>query len=277
MNQRKILRRFLRNRVAVAAACLLVLVVVISVLGPYVTPDDPYEMHVQERLAPPSLRHPFGRDNLGRDLLARMVLGGRLSLAIAVLSVVSSATAGTILGIVAGYLRGPVESIVMRTVDVFLSFPTILLAMALVAVLGPSVPNLVIVLAMVSWTQFTRVVRGVVLTLREREFIEAARASGASSARIIFRHLAPNSLAEVTVLATLGLGNAIVSEASLSFLGLGIQPPTPSWGEALSVGLGFIREAPHMVIVPGLLILLTVLSVNLLGDGLRDTLDPRLS
>lgn len=276
MDGKGILRRFLRNHTAVAAVAFLLMLILVTLVGPYVMEHNPVDMAMQDRLKPPSWEHPFGRDNFGRDLFARMVAGSRVSLAVGGMAVAISAVVGVLLGVMGGYFGGMIDSVIMRAVDIFLAFPVILLALALVTVLGPSVQNLILALAAVFWTQYARVVRGVVLVLKEREFVMAARALGASPRRIMLRHIIPNCLAEVLVIATLGLGNAIVAEASLSFLGLGIQPPTPSWGEALSVGLQFLRQSPHMVIFPGLMIFLTVLAVNLLGDGLRDVLDPKL-
>lgn len=227
-------------------------------------------------MAPPSLAHVMGTDQLSRDILSRIIYGSRISLTIGLCAVAISVTVGTLLGAVAGYLGGWVDVVVTRSVDLVMAFPRLVLLIALAAFFDSSLLLIVMALAVTQWPVTTRVVRGEILTLREREFAEAARALGFSRPRIIFRHLLPNALAPVIVTATLGIGNTIVLEAGLSFLGLGISPPTPSWGVMVATGRSYLSDAWWIATFPGLAIVLVVLAFNLVGDGLRDALDPRL-
>jgi len=269
-------KRVRRNQSALVGAVLVLLVLVVTFGAPVLARQDPNQMEMAQRLQPPSADHLLGTDNFGRDLWARLAYGARNSLGTALMVVALSTVIGVSLGLLSGFYGGVVDALVMRTVDVFLSFPVILLAIALVAALGPSGRNVMLALGLVYWTQYARVVRSSVLAIRREDFVEAASALGARDARIIVRHILPNVLAPVIVVATLGMGNAIVAESTLSFLGLGAQPPTPTWGYTLAFGMKFLRPAPHMSTYPGLAIMISVLGFNLLGDGLRDLLDPRL-
>jgi peptide/nickel transport system permease protein len=272
----KLMKRFLRNKSLLLGSILVLLVLFVTFAAPLLTRQDPNHMEMAIRLQAPSAGHWLGTDNFGRDLWARIAYGARNSLATALMVVAMSACLGVFLGLISGYYGGFIDSLIMRAVDVFLAFPVILLAIALVAVLGPSGRNVMIALGLVYWTQYARVVRSSVLAVKEEEFVTAAAALGAGDRRVIFRHILPNVLAPVIVIATLGMGNAIVAESTLSFLGLGAQPPTATWGYTLAFGMKFLSQAPHMSTYPGLAIMISVLGFNLLGDGLRDILDPRL-
>ncbi len=256
-------------------AALLAVIVVAALVPPLFTRADPEEVDIISRLAPPSRAHPFGTDNIGRDLLARLVYGSRVSLLVSLISVGGAVLIGVTLGLLAGYYGRWAEAGIMRTVDVFLAFPAILLALALVAVLGAGVPSVISALVLVFWTQYARVVHGATLAEKEKTYVEAARASGAGDGRILARHILPNVVSPIIILATLGMGTAVVAESTLSFLGMGVQPPTPSWGWTLAFGTRYLRDAPHIATFAGLAIMATVLGFNLLGDGIRDRLDPK--
>jgi peptide/nickel transport system permease protein len=248
--------------------------VLAAVVGPLVAPNA-YVLDLPQRLNGPSWQHPFGMDELGRDVLARLIVGARVSLLVGVAVVSLSAVIGVAVGAVAGYAGGWLDELLGRFMDVLLAFPGILLAIALVAVLGPSLNHVVMALVVIGWVGYARLVRGQVLKLRELDYVQAARALGARPVRILLRHIVPATLPSVTVQATLGMAAAIISEASLSFLGLGVQPPTPSWGTMLDAGRSHLFDAPHLTIFPGLAIALLVLGFNFVGDALRDALDPR--
>ena len=235
---------------------------------------DPAAQDLAQRLDGPTWAHWFGLDELGRDIFSRVLAGARISLIVGVVVVSVSSAVGTLLGSVAGYFGGHVDEAISRIIDILLAFPGLLLAIALVAVLGPSLTNVVFALSLIGWVGYARLVRGQVLRAREFEFVQAARALGATTPRILIRHVIPTALPAVMVQATLGMGGAILSEASLSFLGLGVQPPTPSWGTMLNAGRTHLLDAPHLTIFPGLAIAVLVLGFNFLGDGLRDALDP---
>ena len=257
---------------------VIVAVTVFAALaGPWLSPYDASAQELARRLEPPTLSHPFGLDELGRDILARLLAGARISLLVGLAVVSVSSTVGTLLGSVAGYFGGLVDDVISRLVDVLMAFPGILLAIALVAVLGPSLTNVVIALSVIGWVGYARLVRGQALRARELDFVQAARALGAGPARIVVRHILPSALPAVVVQATLGMAGAIIAEASLSFLGLGVQPPTPSWGTMLDAGRSHLFDAPHLTIFPGLAIALLVLGFNFVGDGLRDRVDPKLA
>jgi peptide/nickel transport system permease protein len=255
-------------------AAIVTTAVLAAVLGPWLVPFDPAAQELALRLNGPTGTHWFGLDELGRDILARVLAGARISLLVGIVVVGVSASAGVLLGSIAGYFGGRIDEAISRVVDILLAFPGLLLAIALVAVLGPSLTNVVLALSLIGWVGYARLVRGQVLKARELEFVQAARALGASTPRILARHIIPTSLPAVTVQATLGMAGAILAEASLSFLGLGVQPPTPSWGTMLNYGRGHLLDAPHLTIFPGLAIAVLVLGFNFLGDGLRDRLDP---
>ncbi len=272
----KLMKRLVRNKSLLLGSILVVLVLVVTFGAPLLARQDPQKMEMAIRLQAPSASHWLGTDNFGRDLWSRIAFGARVSLSTALMVVMLSVCIGVTLGLISGFYGGLIDAVIMRTVDIFLAFPVILLAIALVAVLGPSGRNVMIALGLVYWTQYARVVRSSVLAVKEEEFVTAAGALGAGDGRIIFRHILPNVVAPIIVLGTLGMGNAIVAESTLSFLGLGAQPPTPTWGYTLAFGMKFLQQAPHMSTYPGLAIMISVLGFNLLGDGLRDLLDPRL-
>jgi peptide/nickel transport system permease protein len=247
-----------------------------AVAGPFLSPYDPSSQELARRLESPSLAHPLGLDELGRDILARLLQGARISLMVGLAVVSVSSTAGMLFGSIAGYFGGWVDDVISRVIDVLMAFPGILLAIALVAVLGPSLTNVVLALSVIGWVGYARLVRGQALRAREFEFVQAARASGASSVRIVLRHVLPTAIPAVVVQATLGMAGAIIAEAALSFLGLGVQPPTPSWGTMLDAGRAHLFDAPHLTIATGLAIATLVLGFNFLGDGLRDRVDPKM-
>jgi len=258
-----------------SGALIVGLAAIAAVVGPWLSPFDPAAQTLSLRLAAPSLAHPLGLDELGRDILARVLAGARISLLVGFTVVTVSALVGTVLGALAGYYGGLVDDLISRIIDTLLAFPGLLLAIAVVAVLGPSLAHVLMALAAIGWVGYARLVRGQVLRAREFEYVQAARALGAGTARILGRHVLPAAIPAVVVQATLGMAGAIIGEASLSFLGLGVQPPTPSWGTMLNGGRVHILEAPHLTVFPGLAIALLVLGFNFLGDGLRDWLDPR--
>jgi peptide/nickel transport system permease protein len=261
----------------VRAGLVIVLITVLAaVAGPLVSPYDSSAQELARRLEAPSLAHPFGLDELGRDILARLLEGARISLLVGLAVVSVSSTVGMLFGSIAGYFGGSIDDLISRVIDVLMAFPGILLAIALVAVLGPSLTNVVLALSVIGWVGYARLVRGQALRAREFEFVQAARAGGAGSARIVLRHILPTALPSVVVQATLGMAGAIIAEASLSFLGLGVQPPTPSWGTMLDAGRAHLFDAPHLTVFPGLAIALLVLGFNFLGDGLRDRVDPKM-
>jgi peptide/nickel transport system permease protein len=259
-----------------AGFIIVLIAVAAAILGPILSPYDPASQELARRLEPPSLAHPFGLDELGRDILARILAGARISLLVGIAVVGVSSVVGSLVGSIAGYFGGRVDDVISRIIDVLMAFPGILLAIALVAVLGPSLRNVVLALSVIGWVGYARLVRGQALRAREFDFVQAARALGAGSARIVVRHILPTALPAVVVQATLGMAGAIIAEASLSFLGLGVQPPTPSWGTMLDAGRSHIFDAPHLTVFPGLAIAILVLGFNFVGDGLRDRVDPKL-
>jgi len=273
---RRVLTSFARNRLAVAGVIVLAIVMISALLAPWVSPYDPLKMDLVNPYAPPgSPGHALGTDNFGRDILARLIHGSRISLLIGVVVVSIAASFGTVLGLLAGYLGGWVDEVVMRAVEIFYAFPFLVLAIAVIAVFGPSIFNVMWVLGLVSWPLYARLVRAQVLALHDVEYVEAARASGMSRSRVMFRHVLPNVLTPVIVTATFGIPQAILASAALGFLGLGVQPPTPEWGVMIAEGKDFIRRAPNLITWPGLAIMTVVLGFNFVGDGLRDALDPR--
>jgi len=271
-------RRLRRDPLALAGLAAILALFLVALLAPLLTPYDPIEQGdiPRDALAPPTPAHPFGTDRLGRDVLARVLFGARISLAIGLLATAVSIVLGTILGATAGYLGGKIDAAVMRFTDLMLAFPRLILVIMIVALFRPSMGLVILVIGLTQWPATARLVRGEVLSLREREFIQAARVLGLGRARIILRHIVPNVLAPVLVAATLGIGDTIVLEAGLSFLGLGVAPPAPSWGGMIADGRQSLLGAWWIATFPGLAIVGTVLAFNLLGDGLRDALDPRL-
>ncbi|MBK9240851.1 MAG: ABC transporter permease [Acidobacteria bacterium] len=246
-----------------------------AIAGPWLVPHDPNVQLLAQRLAGPSWTHPLGLDELGRDVFARLLMGARISLFVGLSVVTVSAALGIAIGATAGYAGGRVDNIVGRVMDVLMAFPGILLAIALVAVLGPSLTNVVLALTVIGWVGYARLVRGQVLKIRELEYVQAARALGAPVWRVLWRHVIPATLPAVTVQATIGMAGSIIAEASLSFLGLGVQPPSPSWGTMLDAGRAHLYDAPHLTLFPGIAIALLVLGFNFVGDGLRDRIDQR--
>ncbi|MFE7034496.1 ABC transporter permease [Streptomyces sp. NPDC057621] len=276
---RDLLRAFLRNRMALAGLVVLALFVLAAVLAPLAAPYDPSAQHLAQRFAGPGAAHPLGQDELGRDVLSRIIHGARISLSAGLAAVVFTAVIGASVGLVAGYLRGWTDALLMRLMDILLAFPSILLAIVIVTVLGQGLVNAMLAVGIVNIPQMARVVRASVITVREREYVEAARALGASRRRIVFLTILPNTAAPLIVQATLTLATAILDVAALSFLGLGAQAPTPEWGamitDAFRSGFGVFLTGQHAILFPGLAIALCVLAVNFIGDGLRDALDPR--
>lgn len=257
-----------------AGAIIVAGLAFVAIVGPVIVPHDPLAQNLQHRLQPPSSTHPLGTDQLGRDVLARLVHGARYSLGIAVLITAVRVVIGTVIGLVAGYAGGVVDEALMRLVDIQLAFPGLVLALVVAGILGPSLRNVMLALAVVGWTTYARVVRGNVLSIREREYVAAARLAGMPRRRLFRRHLLPNVINPVLVIATLNLGTVVLAAAGLSFLGLGAQPPTPEWGTMLAGGRNYIQQAWWIVNAPGVAIMLTVLGFNMLGDGVRDALDP---
>jgi peptide/nickel transport system permease protein len=256
-------------------ATIVIVAALAAVLGPALMPFDPAAQQLALRLAGPTPVHPMGLDELGRDILARVLAGARISFVVGLTVVSVSALVGTLLGAIAGYAGGLVDDLIGRIIDTLLAFPGLLLAIALVAVLGPSLGNVLFALTIIGWVGYARLVRGQVLRTRELDYVQAARALGARTPRILLRHIVPAAVPAVIVQATLGMAGAIIGEAALSFLGLGVQPPTPSWGTMLNGGRAHLLDAPHLTIFPGLAIALLVLGFNFLGDGLRDLIDPK--
>lgn len=271
------LGRVLGRNIMLILGLMLVLGMSLAALfAPLLAPFDPNELHLDDILLAPCATYPLGTDRLGRDVLSRLLYGGQVSLWVGFVAVGISISIGTALGLVSGYFRGIVDEIIMRGVDVMLCFPSFFLILAVVAFLEPSLTNIMVVIGLTSWMGIARLVRAETLSLRERDFVSAARLSGVSTKNILLRHILPNALAPVTITAILGIGGAILTESGLSFLGLGVQPPQASWGNMLMEGKAVIEDAPWLSLFPGLAILLTVLGYNLLGESLRDMLDPRL-
>jgi peptide/nickel transport system permease protein len=276
------LKRLARRRTALFGLAVVAVVILSAVGAPLVTVFDPIEQDINQRLREPGWRnaagqaHLLGTDHLGRDILARIIYGSRVALVVGLSAVLISGVLGMAIGLVSGYFGGKVDDFFMRLADIQLAFPFILLAIAVIGVLGPSLRNIIVVIGVSSWVVYARVVRGEVLSIREREFVQAAIALGSRDGRVVLRHVLPNAFTPWLVVATLDMARVIVIESALSFLGLGVQPPTPTWGGMLADGRVYLSTAWWLATFPGLAILVTVLGINLLGDGLRDTLDPRL-
>jgi peptide/nickel transport system permease protein len=277
-----LLRRLVRRRTALFGMLVVLTVMLAAAAAPLVSPFDPLEQDIGQRLREPGWQdeqgrvHPLGTDHLGRDILSRIIFGSRIALLVGLAAVVISGVIGMLVGLVAGYFGGRLDDFLMRLADVQLAFPFILLAIAVIGVLGPSLRNIIIVIGVSSWVVYARVVRGEVLSIREREYVHAAVALGSRNWRVLMTHVLPNTFTPWLVVATLDMARVIVIESALSFLGLGVQPPTPTWGGMLADGRVYLSTAWWLATFPGLAILVTVLGINLLGDGLRDTLDPRL-
>jgi peptide/nickel transport system permease protein len=265
-----------RNKGAMAGGTVVLLFIITAAFAPFIAPYDPLESNLDEALQSHSYKHWLGTDEQGRDILSRIIFGGRMSLAIGVIAVAISSVLGILLGLVSGFFGGKVDNVIMRFMDILMAFPGMLLALAIVSALGPGTVNLMIALGVYSVPFFARVVRGSVLSVREMEYVEAAKAVGQSNFFIVFSHILPNCVGPILVLATLRVAIAILNGAGLSFLGLGPQPPTPEWGAMLSSGRTYLRIAPWVATYPGIAIMFVVLGFNVFGDGLRDALDPRL-
>ena len=265
------------NRFAIIGLIILGLLIFIAIAAPWIAPHDPLELNLRDALQPPgSPNHILGTDELGRDTLSRLIYGSRISLSVGIIVVFIAGSIGVILGAISGYFGGIIDQIIMRLVDVLLAFPFLILAIAVVSIVGSSLTNVMITLGMVSWISYARLVRSMVLSLREEEFVTAAKVIGVKDWKIIFRHILPNTLGIVIVQATFGAATAILSAAALSFLGMGAQPPTAEWGAMLSTAKQNMRQQPILAIAPGLAIMITVLAINFVGDALRDALDPRI-
>jgi len=276
MRRREFWARLQRNRMAMSGLGLVLGMFVVSIFAPWLAPYDPNHIDLQQVLMAPSQAHLLGTDTLGRDVLSRIIYGSRVSLKVGFVAVGLATLIGLLVGALAGYYGGWVDQLLMRLVDLMLCFPAFFLILAVIAVLEPSIWNIMAVIGLTGWMGVARLVRAEFLPLREREFVVAARALGAGDARLILRHLLPNALAPVMVSATLGVAGAILTESALSFLGLGVQPPTPSWGNILTAGKDNLEIAWWLSVFPGLAILVTVMSYNLLGEGIREAIDPRL-
>lgn len=274
---RRVARRFLRHRLAVLGGIVMVLLVVMAIFAPIIAGQDPYYQDYSALKQPPSREHILGTDALGRDVWARIVYATRVSLSVGLVAVAIYTIIGTILGAIAGYYGGTVDSAIMRLTDIVMCFPLLIIIITVVAMIGPSLLNIMAVIGLIAWPSIARLVRGQFLSLREQEFVTAAHCLGVTPGRIIRNHLLPNCVGPITVAATFGIAGAILTEASLSFLGLGVPPPEPSWGQMLTEAqkLSILDSMPWLWIPPGLMIFLTVLSVNFVGDGLRDALDPQ--
>jgi peptide/nickel transport system permease protein len=268
-----------RNPLTAAGSSVVLLIILVAVLAPWIAPhpeDALSATHIKNKFRPPCLSHPFGTDELGRDILSRVVYGTRISLRIGALAIGLALAIGVPLGVIGGYAGGAVDELIMRVVDVFLSFPPLLLALAISAMLGPTLTNVMIAIAIAWWPWYTRLLRSEAVSIRERDYVQAARAMGASWQRIVFKHVLPNGITPIIIQASMDFGSIILTSASLSFLGLGAQPPTPEWGLMVSVGRTYFLTHWWIVTFPGLAIFITVLAFNLVGDGLREILDPKL-
>jgi peptide/nickel transport system permease protein len=270
-------KRIRRNRLAMAGGGVVIALFLVSLLAHWITPYDPDALDLYNVLMPPSTGHWFGTDELGRDVFTRVIYGAKISLKVGFVAVGIAVLVGTLVGLVAAYYGGWVDSVLMRFVDIMLCFPTFFLILAVIAMLEPSIWYIMIIIGLTGWMGVARLVRAEVLSIKERDFVLAAKAIGASDFRILFRHVLPNAMSPVLVSATLGVAGAILTESALSFLGIGVQPPTPSWGNILTSGKDYIEFAWWLSLFPGLAILVTVLSYNLLGEGIRDAIDPRLN
>jgi peptide/nickel transport system permease protein len=272
----RIIFGFGKNKIAFIGLIIILFLIFVAIFAPFLASHHPYEQNLEKALLSPCLEYPFGTDDLGRCIFSRIIFGTRTSLQIGIIVTSITACIGIIMGLIAGYYGGLADEIIMRLVDIFLAFPGLVLALTIAGLMGPGLFNVMFALSLVGWMGYTRVVRGSVLAVKEKEFVETAKSLGANNLYILIHHILPNVIAPVIVMATLGIGHTILAAAGLSFLGLGAQPPIPVWGAMLNNGKAFMRTAPHLTIFPGLAIMITVLAFNFLGDGLRDLLDPRL-
>lgn len=270
------LRRLKKNKMAMFCACVLILLALMAIFAPLLAPYDPTYQDYSAVLGGPCKAHPFGTDEFGRDILSRIIYGSRVSISIGIVAQIIASIVGVTLGSLAGYYGGWIDSLISRVMEIFQAFPDLIFAMAIMTFMGKGVLNLFIALGLLTWVRTARMIRGSVMQLKEKEYVEAARACGASTYWVIMKELVPNCLSTIIVLVTLGIPNAIMYEASLSFLGIGIQPPTPSWGNMISAAQTFISYRPVYSIMPGVAIMITVIAFNIFGDGLRDALDPKL-
>jgi len=270
-------KRLRKNKAAVVGGALILLFIVVSIVGPWLTTQSPTTVNVLNKLQSPSGAHWFGTDNFGRDIFTRIIHGMALTLKVGFLSVAMGGSVGVVLGIVSGYYGGIIDTIIMRVMDVLLAFPGILLALAIVSVLGGSLTNVIIAVGLFSVPAFARIVRGSTLSVRKLEYIDAVKALGATDFRIIFKHILPNVMSPIIVQATLRIATAVLTASGLSFLGLGAQPPAPEWGAMLNDGRAYMSNAPHLILFPGIMIVLVVIAFNIFGDGLRDALDPKMN
>ncbi|WP_371514511.1 nickel transporter permease [Solibacillus sp. R5-41] len=270
------IKRLLKNKAAVIGGLVILFIILVGIFGPSLLKTEPNAQNIINKLQPPSKEHWFGTDNFGRDIFARIIYGTQLTLKVGFLAVLIGGVTGIFLGIVSGYYGGLVDTLIMRIMDVLLAFPGILLALAIVSVLGGSLTNVIIAVGIFSVPAFARIVRGSTLQVKKLEYIDAVKALGASDGRIIFRHILPNILSPIIVQATMRIATAILTASGLAFLGLGAQPPEPEWGAMLSDGRAYMHNASHMVMFPGLMIVIVVLAFNIFGDGLRDALDPKM-
>ncbi|MDO8445799.1 MAG: ABC transporter permease [Deltaproteobacteria bacterium] len=268
--------RIVKDKIALSAALFVLGIILVAIMAPLISPYDPLSIDLDSLRMPPSFHHPLGTDNKGRDVLSRILYGARLSLFVSVTATVVSMTIGLFIGLASGYIGGKVDSAITMLIDIVMAFPSLLLAIAISAVLPPGLYTVIIALGVVGWASFARLMRSTVLTIRELPYVEAAKALGCSGYRVALRHILPNAMPIAIVVSSLRIGGFILAEASLSFLGLGAQPPTPTWGSMISTGRVYILSAPWMVIAPGLAIAVTTVSFNILGDHLRDALDPNL-
>ena len=269
-------KKIFKNKLTVIGLIIVLAFLFVALLASYLAPYNVYTQDLNNRLIPPEKGHIMGFDDLGRDILSRVIYGSRISLKVGIFTVTISTIFGIFIGSIAGYFGGRVDETIMRVIDILLAFPGILLAIAIISILGPGLNNVIIALCLVGWVTYARLVRGQILSIKENEYVLAVKALGASTPRILVFHIIPNIISPVMIQATLGIAGAIVGEASLSFLGLGTQAPTPSWGSMLNDGRRFILNAPHMTTFPGIAIMLVVMGFNFLGDGLRDILDPKM-
>ncbi|MGM0420908.1 MAG: oligopeptide ABC transporter permease [Bacillota bacterium] len=273
-----VIRRFLKHKLAFTGLMLILGLILVAILAPYLSPYSPYEMNVTAFSAPPSADHWLGTDSVGRDILSRLIYASRISLAVGIGSVALNVIIGVLLGSTAGFLGGGVDSVIMRITEMLLSFPPLMIILVLVSLLGPGLFNIILVLGLLSWPRICRLIRAEVISIKNQEYITAAKAIGSRDLRILFIHLIPNAFPPVLVAATFGAARAIIIEASLSFLGMGVQPPTASWGNMLNdaQSMGVLSSMPWIWVPPGVLIVIVVLSINFVGDGMRDALDPKL-